>query len=126
MGEPLSVVLYRAADLVRDAILPCGIGRDLEWVDSNNGQPTGQIYDDRGRLVAHDVTHADIAWIVLTRPTIGPALEALLRNLADAAAEHEAEPLDRRDDPSDIYCHDEMLAAELAHALCRDADGITG
>lgn len=125
MGEPLSVVLYRGADLVRDATLSCGTRKDLEWVDSNNGQPTGQIYDGRDRLVAHDVTHADIAWIVMTCPTIGQPLEALLRDLADAAAEHEAEPVDQRDDPNDIYCHDEMLAAELAHALCRDADQAT-
>jgi hypothetical protein len=126
MGEPLSVVLYRAADWVRDATLAVGVGKDLEWVDSNNGQPTGQIYDDRDRLVAHDVTHADIAWIVLTRPTIGPPLEALLRILGDDAAGHEADSLDGQGDPSDLYCHDEMLGGELAHALCRDANGITG
>jgi hypothetical protein len=120
MGESLSVVLYRAANTVRDAALSCGTGKDLEWAGDALLQPGGQIYDGRDRHVAYDVTNADITWIVLTRPIIGPALEALLRELADAAAEHEAEPLDQRDDPHDIYCRDEMLAAELAHVLCRD------
>lgn len=123
MGEPLSVVLYRAADLVRDAALSTGTGKDLEWAGDAAGQPTGQIYDGRDRHVAYDVTNADIEWIVMTRPTIGPALEALLRDLGAAAAQHEADPAEPGLD--DIYCHDEMLGAELAHALCRDTSGVT-
>jgi len=120
MGEPLSTVLYRAADTVRDAALSTGTGKDLEWAGDAMLQPGGQIYDGRDRHVAYDVTNADITWIVMTRPTIGPPLEALLRILGDDAAGHEADSLDERDGPDDIYCPDEMLAAELAHALCRD------
>lgn len=121
MGEPLSVVLYQAADRVRDAAQSVNTGNDLdvEWAGATLGEAAGQIYTGRDRHVAYVVTAHDLAWMVLTRPAIGKALEALLRDLGDAAAEHEAEPVDERDDPRDIYCHDEMLAAELAAALLR-------
>lgn len=115
VGEPLSAVLYRAADRVRDATLAVGTGKDLEWAGDNGGMPTGQVYDGRDRLVAADVTQADIAWIEMTRPTIGPALEALLRDLGEAATQHETDPTEPGLD--DLYCHDELLGAELAHAL---------